>query len=120
MNYTSKSMAKDLLLDRTVEVELFYTDTRWPNLVIEGKVDTGADSCSIDASLADHLSWEVVRHKVIKNAMGRERRPVYRGVVTIRGVEFHMEATGADRSELSHALLVGHMVIKDLILLEEE
>ncbi len=120
MNYTSSSMAKDLLLDRTVEVELYYTDTSWPNLITEGKVDTGADSCSIDSGLAEHLSWEVVRHKIIKNAMGRERRPVYRGKVTIRGIEFWMEATGADRAELTHAILVGHWVIKDLILLEEE
>ena len=105
MKYTSAYMAKDMILDRTVSVELFYTDTDWPSLNIDGKVDTGADSCSIAVSLAEHLGWEVVRHKTVKNAMGRERRAVYRGVAELRGTRFHMEATGTDRSNLSHSLL---------------
>ena len=120
MKYTSAFMAKDMILDRTVSVDLFYTDTDWPCLTIDGKVDTGADSCSIDVTLAEHLCWEVVRHKTVKNAMGRERRAVYRGVAELRGVRFEMEATGTDRSNLSHSLLVGHDLLKDIVLLEEE
>jgi hypothetical protein len=40
--------------------------------------------------------------------------------VKIRGLKFWMSATVTDRSDLSHPLLVGHNVIKDLVLLEEE
>jgi len=117
MNYTNKSMAKDLLLDRTVEVYAYYYDTDWPALIIEGKVDTGADRCSIDRGLAEHLGWELVSHKTVKSSLGRERRPVLRGEVEIRGVRFVMEANASDRSDLSHPLLVGHRVLQVLILL---
>ena len=51
MEYTSDSMAKKLILDRTVSVEMFFEDTAWPSIMVEGKVDTGADKCSIDETL---------------------------------------------------------------------
>ena len=56
----------------------------------------------------------------MKSSLGREEREVVRGTVSIRGTKFVMSATVADRSGLSHPLLVGHYVIKDLVLLEEE
>ena len=56
----------------------------------------------------------------MKSSLGRERRPVYRGQVEIRGDRFWMDATGADRAGLSHSILVGHLVLADLIMLEEE
>lgn len=120
MKSTSNSMAKDLLFDRSVEVELHFTDTVWETLVIHGKVDTGADRCSIDETLAEFLGWEKTGYRTVKSSLGREERDVVRGTVSIRGVKFLMSATVADRSGLSHPLLVGHHVIKDLVLLEEE
>ena len=120
MGYTSNSMAKDLILDRTVSVEMFFEDTAWPSITVEGKVDTGADRCSIDETLAEHLGWKVVEEVTVKSSLGRERRPVYRGQVEIRGIRFWMDATGADRAGLSHSILVGHLVLSDLIMLEEE
>lgn len=120
MQYTTKSTVEDLLINRAVEVELSYKDTSWPSIIVEGKVDTGADSCSIDESLATHLGWKVVGNKTVKSSLGRERREVYRGKVTIHGVKFWMAATGTDRSSLSHSLLIGHRVIRDLVELEEE
>ena len=53
-------MAKDLILDRTVSVEMYFEDTAWPSITVEGKVDTGADRCSIDETLAEHLGWKIV------------------------------------------------------------
>ena len=120
MVYTSNSMAKDLILDRTVSVEMYFEDTAWPSITVEGKVDTGADRCSIDETLAEHLGWKIVKEVTVKSSLGRERRPVYRGQVEIRGVKFVMDATGADRAGLSHSILVGHFVLADLIMLEEE
>ncbi len=120
MEYTSNSMAKKLILDRTVSVEMFFEDTAWPSIMVEGKVDTGADKCSIDETLAEHLGWKIVKDVTVKSSLGRERRPVYRGQVEIRGVRFWMDATGANRAGLSHSILVGHLVLADLIMLEEE
>ena len=119
MGYTSNSMAKDLILDRTVSVEMFFEDTAWPSITVEGKVDTGADRCSIDETR--RTSWlEGGGRGNGESSLGRERRPVYRGQVEIRQVRFWMDATGADRAGLSHSILVGHLVLSDLIMLEEE
>lgn len=120
MKSTKNSMAKDLLLDRTVLVEMEFGDTDWPSLMVEGKVDTGADGCSIDESLAEYLGWKRSGFKTVKSSLGKETRDIVKGVVSIRGVRFNLRATVSDRGNLSHSLLVGHHVIKDLVLLEEE
>ena len=120
MESTKESTVRDLILDRSVEVELHFTDTSWTPLVIDGKVDTGADRCSIDETLAQYLGWKVTGHRTVKSSLGRERRDIVKGIVKIRGLKFWMSATVTDRSDLSHPLLVGHNVIKDLVLLEEE
>jgi len=117
---TKESTVRDLILDRSVEVELHFTDTSWTPLVIDGKVDTGADRCSIDETLAQYLGWKVTGYRTVKSSLGRERRDIVKGIVKIRGLKFWMSATVTDRSDLSHPLLVGHNVIKDLVLLEEE
>jgi len=115
-----ESTVRDLILDRSVEVELHFTDTSWTPLLIDGKVDTGADRCSIDETLAKYLGWKVTGYRTVKSSLGREERDIVKGTVMIRGVKFLMSATVTDRSDLSHPLLVGHHVIKDLVLLEEE
>ena len=120
MRYTKESTVRDLILDRTVEVEMFHSDTDWPSIIVEGKVDTGADRCSIDETLAQHLGWKVTGYRTVKSSLGREERDIVQGTVTIRGLTVLMSATVTDRSDLSHPLLVGHNVIKDLVLLEEE
>lgn len=120
MKSTSDSTVRALILDRTVLVEMEFGDTDWPNLVVEGKVDTGADGCSIDASLAEYLGWKRSGYKTVKNSIGRETRDIVKGLVTIRGVRFHLRATVSDRGSLSHPLLIGHWVLSDLLNIEEE
>ena len=120
MRSTRESTVRDLILDRTVDVEMFHSDTDWPSIVVEGKVDTGADRCSIDGSLAKHLGWEAIGHKTVKSSLGRESRDLVRGVVEIRGIKFTLTATVSNREGLSHSLLVGHNIISDLVLSEEE
>ena len=111
---------RDIIMDRTIEVELHCADTDWPSMFVTAKVDTGADKCSMDASLISLLGWERVGTKTVKSSLGRAKRDVYRGKVTMRGTTFHLEVNESDRTELSHAILVGHNVIADLIILEEE
>ena len=120
MKSTKNSMAKYLLLDRSVNVDMHFADTSWAPLSVEAKVDTGADGCSVDEGLALYLGWEEVSRRTVKSSLGKESRPVFRGKVDIRGVKFWMDATATDRGDLSHPVLVGHDVIKDLVLLEEE
>lgn len=120
MKSMSDSTVRELILDRTVLVEMEFADTKWPHLTVEGKVDTGADGCSIDESLATHLGWTRSGFKTVKSSLGKETRDIVKGTVTIRGVRFHLRATVSDRSNLSHPLLIGHWVLRDLLNMEEE
>ena len=120
MKSMNDSTVRELILDRTVLVEMEFGDTNWPHLMVEGKVDTGADGCSIDESLANHLGWKRSGFKTVKSSLGKETRDIVKGVVTIRGIRFHLRATVSDRGNLSHPLLIGHWVLKDLLNLEEE
>ena len=120
MKSMSDSTVRGLILDRTVLVEMEFGDTDWPNLTVEGKVDTGADGCSIDESLAEYLGWKRSGFKTVKSSLGKETRDIVTGLVVIRGVKFHLRATVSDRGNLSHPLLIGHWVLSDLLNAEEE
>ena len=51
MQYTTKSTVEDLLINRAVEVELFYEDTSWPSIIVEGKVRMNGKVYEKDAIL---------------------------------------------------------------------
>jgi len=114
------SLAKRLILERTLEVEVFCEDTTWGSLLVEAKVDTGADSCSIDSDLADFLGWEVLGQRTIRSANGKQVRDYGSGNVTIDGEEFSMVATFADRRKLTHPILVGCDLLDVIMDLAEE
>ena len=113
------SIEKRLLRDRSIEVDLRHAVNDWSFLTV-AKIDTGADKCSIDEMLAEALGWEILGEKIIRNANGRVVRDYGRGPVVIEGVQFLMVATYADRTEMSHPLLIGHDLISDLLTLYEE
>ena len=112
-------MAERLLRERTVEIDLHHSTNRWC-FTTEAKIDTGADKSSIDEVLAEALGWEVIGEKIVKSANGRVVRDYGRGPVVIEGIQFMMVATYADRTEMSHPLLIGHDLISDLMTLFEE
>ena len=58
------------------------------------KIDTGADSSSIDESLVKTLeNKEIVSHKIIRSALGRHRRPTMMVNLEFQGKEFHEKFT---------------------------
>ena len=111
---------KRLLRDRTITVKLHQANEKWPPLTVEARVDTGADRSSIDEMLAEALGWDIDGEKTIKSVNGRKVREYGRGLVTIEGIKFHMITTYADRSKMSHPVLIGHDVIVDLLTISEE
>ncbi len=120
MKSTSDTLAKRLLRDRTITVKLHQINEKWPPLTVEARVDTGADRSSIDEMLAEALGWDIDGEKTIKSVNGRKIREYGKGLVTIEGVKFHMVTTYADRSKMSHPVLIGHDVIVDLLTISEE
>ena len=107
-------LSEKTLRDRTITVKLHQANEKWPPLTVEARVDTGADRSSIDEMLAEALGWDIDGEKTIKSVNGRKVREYGRGLVTIEGIKFHMITTYADRSKMSHPVLIGHDVIADL------
>jgi len=77
------------------------------------KIDTGADSSSIDETIALRLgSKEVVSYKVIKSALGRVRRPTIEIGLELQKLKFKEKITIADRSHLKYKVLIGQDILK--------
>ena len=114
------SLAEELISERTIEVQLFHQWADWPAVVVVAKADTGADKSSIDFGLAEAMDWDEIGSSRIRTSTGIERRTNVRGTVSINGTKFLLRANVCDRSEMSHPVLIGHDVLKDLIALEEE
>ena len=117
---TKGSLAEELISERTIEVQLFHQWADWPPVVVVAKADTGADKSSIDFGLAEAMDWEEIGSSRIRTSTGIERRTNVQGTVSINGTKFLLRANVCDRSEMSHPILIGHNVLKNLIAMEEE
>lgn len=77
------------------------------------KIDTGADSSSIDKSLVEHLEKkEILEHKVVRSALGRHKRPALKVEIELHGKKFNELFTVSDRSSLKYKLLIGNNILK--------
>ena len=77
------------------------------------KIDTGADSSSIDKSLVeDAENRKVVSYKIIRSALGRHRRPTMMIRLHMQGIEFYEKFSVVDRSNLKYKVLIGKDILK--------
>lgn len=76
------------------------------------KVDTGADSSSIDTSIVEKLGLEYLGHKTVRSALGRHRRPTVMVSIEFEGKTFNERFTVADRSNLKYKVLIGKDILK--------
>ena len=77
------------------------------------KIDTGADSSSIDKELAQELGEKKIQsHKIIKSALGRHRRPLINVALQLQGKHFEEKFTLSDRSHLKYKVLIGKDILQ--------
>jgi hypothetical protein len=77
------------------------------------KVDTGADSSSIDESLLKSLGEkEVIEHKYIRSALGRHKRPTVFLEIELRGKTYKQKFTVSNRQNMNFKILIGCDILK--------
>lgn len=77
------------------------------------RVDTGATRCSIDLALAKTLGYTVKSSRLVKSANGSEKRETAEFTITLRGTQYTVECTLADRSNMTYKMLIGQNLMKD-------
>ncbi len=82
---------------------------------VRARIDTGAATSSIDVSLASDLFLgPIVRVKTIKSSLGKDKRPVVRAKIRIKGVEVSTYFTVADRAHMKYPVLIGRNLLRKL------
>lgn len=82
----------------------------------KAKIDTGADSSSIDINIAQQFEdKQVLTHKYIRSALGRHKRPVISLGIEIKDKKCVDEFTISDRKNMTFKILIG----KDILQKEE-
>lgn len=78
---------------------------------VQAKIDTGADSSSIDRELAEDLGLlhrdNLLYEKYYKSALGRRKRQVVEGTFYLAGRKIKTRLSVTDRSKLSSKMIVG-------------
>ena len=83
--------------------------------VFYAKVDTGADSSSVDLVAASELNLgPITGFKEIKSSHGKSIRPTIKAKVEIRGKSLRTTFTVMPRSKLKYKVLLGRKTLKRL------
>ena len=98
-----------------------YANTKYEWAIgLRAKIDTGADTSSIDIALAQALGLEEIGRIGVRNSNGREIRTIYSASVKFEGEIFDLTLTGGNRSELEFPMIIGRDLLQAICLFEEE
>lgn len=89
-----------------------YSPTQDNKKRIRARIDTGAQSNSLDSELAAELNLgPVVKTTKVKSANGESLRPLVELHITLGGKKIKGLFTIADRSELKYRVLIGRDIL---------
>jgi len=98
---------------KRIIIGLIETITLENGVSYKAKIDTGADSSSIDSVLLEKLGKKKIEsHKVVKSALGRLKRPTVKLEVIFQSKHFSEKFSVADRSNLKYKILIGKDILK--------
>lgn len=105
-----------IVLGLTEDVEVLYKKGKD---VIHARIDTGAETSSIDVKLVAELGLgPVTQTKIIKSANGEKLRPAIEVNIIIHGKQLRGLFTIADRSHMRYRILIGQNVLKNGFLID--
>lgn len=79
----------------------------------KAKIDTGADSSSVDKSILEDLDRKrIISHKIIKSALGTHKRPTIMIEFEFNGKKFKEKFSISDRTDLKYKILIGNNILK--------
>lgn len=114
------SLASNWVIDGSRRI-FVYANNRYEWAVgLRAKIDTGASLSSIDNELALSLSLEEIGNILIRNANGKDRRPVYSATIKFEGEVYDINLSGADRSYMEFPVILGRDLLSEICLTEEE
>lgn len=84
------------------------------SITLKAKVDTGANLCSVDETIAKRLMLgPPFRNKTVKSAHGIKKRPVIKARIIFKDRRFkNVRFTLADRRHMSYSALIGVNLLK--------
>ena len=102
-----------MVIGRNVIVSIITPDG---DVDILAKVDTGADSSSLDETFFKNLNLDerVIKNKMVRNVHGEEKRDVYEIDIIAKGIKISSELNVFDRSDMKYKMIIGRQDIKKL------
>jgi len=110
-------MAEKIILG-LIEKVMFY-GTQGDSLLVDTRIDTGAQNSSVDQSLAAELKLgPIIKNKSIKQSNGTTLRPVIETEIEIEGKKIKAEFTVSNRKHMKYRALIGQNILKQGFLID--
>lgn len=99
--------------------DIVLIDAKGQEKKLKAKIDTGADSSSLDISFANELSLGPIMHtKEVKSSHGKSTRAVVKLSITMAGKKVFANFNLYDRSHMKYPVLIGKDVLKQGFLID--
>lgn len=110
---------KTIGVSEEIEVVSYLGD----RVEVKAKIDTGADSSSIDRALAEELGLlhktNLLYENYFRSALGRRKRQVVEGTFYLAGRKLKTRLSVTDRSRLRYKMLIGKRDLKGYMIVPE-
>jgi len=111
-----KSKERQKTVIGIIEDIILYDLVSNKQLAVKAKIDTGADSTSLDKKLAERIAAQRAKGtRTIRSASGRSKRKVVSIDFSIRGKRIRTKANVTKRDHLNYQMIIGKNDLKNFL-----